>query len=168
MEEEEEQNEEKNEEQEEVSNEKMDPEVAKENVKEKKEDDSIGDAFVKTLTAEERAALMVDADSVPACTSLGCKYDSAAKKLVPKDDHPVDYYVPNFGGDKDMVNTKKHWEDLEKIHGPWVYPKEKTKDPPKDYPVANFGQDRDITDSLKNMNDQEKIHGKWTLPKEDV
>ena len=50
--------------------------------------------------------------------------------------------MPNFGKDKDMVATQKHWEDQEKIFGVWnLQNKTKIK---QDYKVPNFGVDADI------------------------
>ena len=40
------------------------------------------------------------------------------KKDAPKP-HPVDYKVPNFGVDEDIVNTQAHIAAQEKKHGPW-------------------------------------------------
>ena len=48
--------------------------------------------------------------SNPACTSLGCKYDTAAPHAK-KPDHPVDYPVADFGMDKDITASLKHMGD---------------------------------------------------------
>lgn len=113
----------------------------------------------------------VDISSIPACTSIGCAHD---KK--PKDPHPMNYYVPNFGVDHDIQASLKNLKDQEKKHGEWKIPKSedigvstdlrmesdpicnssgctqykhpKGKDKyPTDYPVPNFGVDHDILSS---------------------
>ena len=48
--------------------------------------------------------VQVESDSIPACNSIECLTDSAAKdfgKLPP--DHPKGYFVPNFGLDHDII-----------------------------------------------------------------
>jgi len=106
--------------------------------------------------------------SVPACTSLGCKKETAAPHGVPKSkDYPKDYFVPDFGMDRDIAHTMKHTADMEKKYGEWKIDLKKKEEPPKDYPVPNLGMDHDIKDSLKNTADQENIHGTCT-PQEDV
>ena len=42
----------------------------------------------------------VDISSIPACTSLGCLHN-----MPKKGGHPVDYFVPNFGIDQDILDT---------------------------------------------------------------
>ena len=58
-----------------------------------------------------------NADSVPACTSLGCAKDSAAK--APPDPWPKDYPVANWGADHDMATTSKNMADAEGKLGAW-------------------------------------------------
>ena len=45
-----------------------------------------------------------------------------------KPDHKIDYAVPDFGIDHDIISTQKHIEDQEKKHGLW---KPKLKDEKK-------------------------------------
>lgn len=71
------------------------------------------------------------ADSVPACTSLGCAKDSIAKPAP--DAWPKDYPVANWGADHDMDSTAKHtasaeaklgaWNPKQDEDGNWVVPK---------------------------------------------
>ena len=69
--------------------------------------------------------------SIPACTSIECKTGSIADP--PKPDHPVDYKVPNYGSDHDIVSTQKHIKDAEATYdhkwnpdkdddGNWIVP----------------------------------------------
>lgn len=44
-------------------------------------------------------------------------YDPNAKKPKP---HPVDYFVPNFGLDRDIVDTQASIAAQEAKHGKWV------------------------------------------------
>ena len=64
-------------------------------------------------------------DSVPACTSLGCKTESIVKGV--KEEWPKDYKVPDFGIDHDIKTSVKNLDDAEKKLGPWVLPKEDEK-----------------------------------------
>lgn len=52
---------------------------------------------------------MAQVESVPACTSIGCKTSSAGVRKVKKGEEiPRDYPVPNFGVDKDIQTSLKH------------------------------------------------------------
>ena len=48
-------------------------------------------------------------DSIPACNSIECKTETAAheKLQADMDKHPKDYFVPNFGVDRDIIATHK-------------------------------------------------------------
>jgi len=111
----------------------------------------------------------INMESKPACTSLGCMTGTAAPhKPAPEDKYPKDYFVPNFGPDRDVVETQKHYNDYEKkISHTWDpignANKAKAAVHPIDYGVPNFGMDRDIGVSLKNMATQESIHGAWNV-----
>jgi hypothetical protein len=48
----------------------------------------------------------VETGSDPVCSSAGCNYNSEK----PPKGHPVDYFVPNFGRDKDINTT---WANLD-------------------------------------------------------
>ena len=89
----------------------------------------------------------------------GAKWDHAAS---------VNYFVPNFGEDRDMLATKKHIQDSEKkLKHKWN-PKKNAKSPPTDYFVPNFGLDRDILAADASINSTEKkLKHKWT-PKQDA
>ena len=82
--------------------------------------------------------------------------------VTPKIRSPTDnavsmnYKVPNFGADPDMVATKKHIKDSEKkLKHKWN-PKKKVKSYPTNYKVPNFGLDRDIIDSVASIKSTEK------------
>lgn len=82
--------------------------------------------------------------------------------------HPIDYFVPDFGIDHDILNVKTSVNGAEAALGHKFTANWKATDGDnRNYFVPDFGQDRDITDSLKNLNDQEAVHGNWDLPTED-
>ena len=92
------------------------------------------------------------------------------KPKAPKT-HPMDYFVPNFGLDHDIISTQSHIKGQEaRLKHTWT-PKLK-KDLPKPHPtgyfVPNFGLDNDMKDSLSNLKNTESKYGKWDIPKEDV
>ena len=49
-------------------------------------------------------------ESIPACTSIECKTETAAKDKLQKDTDKwdKDYFVPNFGVDHDIITTHKN------------------------------------------------------------
>jgi len=75
-------------------------------------------------------------------------------------DHKVNYFVPNFGVDRDIGSSLKHTEDAEKALG---HVMEASFDPPKepkrDYFVPHFGEDAEITSTKKNIAAAEKALG---------
>ena len=85
--------------------------------------------------------------------------------------HPIDYFVPNFGLDKEesgVQDTLSSINEAERQLGvTWHAITKKPKDNPTDYAVPNFGLDSDIKASLKNLNSMESKYGKWDLPKEE-
>ena len=84
-----------------------------------------------------------------------------------KSGHPQDYFVPNFGEDREIEFTRKHLADTEtRLGHHWNWSKA-GKGHKVDYTVPNFGRDSDINDSISNLNAAQDKHGKWDLPKED-
>ena len=61
----------------------------------------------------------------------------------PESPYPVDYFVPNFGADRDILATAKHIDDAEVSHSHRLLFAE-AEEHPVDYAVPNFGVDRDI------------------------
>jgi hypothetical protein len=54
----------------------------------------------------------------------------------------MNYPVPNFGVDKDILATEKHLKDMEAKLGKWdIKTKGKGPDHPMNYKVPNFGND---------------------------
>jgi hypothetical protein len=67
----------------------------------------------------------------------------------------MDYKVPNFGVDHDVLATQASISQQEKRRGKkWnaVLKKDVPKGHPVDYFVPNFGVDHDIKASLSNLN----------------
>ena len=77
----------------------------------------------------------------------------------PKKDHPVDYFVPHFGEDKEITSTKNNIAAAEKKFGIQIDTSAPPKDPPRNYFVPNFGEDKEITYTKKNIADAEKRFG---------
>ena len=77
-----------------------------------------------------------------------------------KKEYPRDYFVPHFGEDRDISDSKRHTKQAEeKLKHELVASFEPPKEPKRDYFVPHFGTDRDIVDSLRHMKQQEAIHG---------
>ena len=73
------------------------------------------------------------------------------------DNHPENYFVPNFGVDEDILTTQKHiklaeQENKYKFNPNKINPKDNH---PINYAVPDFGVDTDILDSQKNLYDTE-------------
>merc|ERR1712100_939561 len=65
------------------------------------------------------------------------------------DGHKVDYFVPNFGVDKEMISDANNLAEAEKNLGAWDY-KPAAVAWKLNYAVPNFGIDHDIGDSLES------------------
>ena len=66
----------------------------------------------------------------------------------------MDYPVPNFGVDIDIVATHGHIKMQEaRLNHKLMFAENEADDYPVNYPVPNFGMDKDIETSLKNLND---------------
>ena len=79
-----------------------------------------------------------------------------------------DYFVPNFGEDREIGFTRQHLDDTEKKLGHhWNWSKPAPDGYKKDYFVPNFGRDSDINDSMSNMKSAVNKYGTWDLPKDD-
>ena len=75
---------------------------------------------------------------------------------VDPQDHPVNYFVPNFGVDSDIKATFKHTADTEeKLDHVLQASFDPPKEPPRNYFVPHFGEDTDIKSSKKNLYDAE-------------
>ena len=74
----------------------------------------------------------------------------------PKSDHPMNYFVPHFGEDKEISSTKSNIAAAERKFGIQIDTSAPPKDPPRNYFVPNFGEDAEITYTKKNIAAAEK------------
>lgn len=78
-------------------------------------------------------------------------------------DWPVNYFVPNFGVDKEIATSQKHLAEAEKSLKTTMKASFKTpKSHPMNYFVPNFGQDTDIRIAQGNIKQTERdLRHKW-------
>ena len=104
-----------------------------------------------------------------ACVSLRREPLLSWQPTPAEEDHPVNYFVPHFGTDPDMIETPKSIATAEEQEGhQWVWKKQHLLDhlknpvPPAELPdKAHLDEDMDA--SLKNANDAEASTGfHWT------
>jgi hypothetical protein len=113
-----------------------------------------------------KSLLQLDSQSDPICSSAGCE----KSKIKPKNVHPMNYFVPNFGADQTAsgithTNESLGWAEKNLGHK-WNYVKP-GKGPPLDYPVPNFGVDQDIKDTQAAIASQEATLGHAWVPEQD-
>ena len=78
-----------------------------------------------------------------------------------------DYFVPNFGEDRDIQYTQKHIVDAEKnLKHTWTPTKKGKSAQVTDYKVPNFGMDKDIKEAEASIVSTEAKLGAWN-PKVD-
>jgi hypothetical protein len=104
----------------------------------------------------------VKSESDPTCSSAGCMYNADRGKTP----YPMNYFVPNFGRDRD-INTSDQslsWAE-KKLNHKWI-PKDKPK--PLEPILYDDGSNKplegDIQTSLANLKSQEKKLGTWKIP----
>jgi hypothetical protein len=106
--------------------------------------------------------VQLDEKSDPICSSAGCdQYEHPKLKT-----HPMDYFVPNFGVDHDVLASHSAIASAEaQLKHTWV---PTLLGDGKDPVVYNDQKplDVDIQNSLSNMDTQEGVHGAWN-PKQD-
>ena len=84
-----------------------------------------------------------------------------------KDEVKRDYFVPNFGIDKDIAYTQKHIKDAEtRLKTKWNPTKKGKSAQDTDYKVPNLGMDTDIKDTAGSIKTTEEKLGAWN-PKVD-
>jgi len=93
----------------------------------------------------------------PICSSAGCtQYKHPEAKS-----HPMDYFVPDFGKDQDMISVEKAAVAAEKVRGKKWDLIEKPDLPPRNYFVPDFGVDEDIKNVESSIKSEEKRLGAW-------
>jgi hypothetical protein len=92
-------------------------------------------------------------------------HKDASLTTIEKPDWKINYYVPNFGVDQDIVNSQTHMAQSEKNLGQKMEASfKKPKSHPVDYPVANFGQDENVKLTLANIAQSESdLKHKWSF-----
>jgi len=80
----------------------------------------------------------------------------------------MEYFVPNFGTDKEMLASQEHLDAMEKKYGKWDYNGKHKDDYETNYKVPNFGIDVDIMDTVDSEKSSSELLGhKWT-PTQDA
>ena len=125
-------------------------------------------------TYKSLVQLDTEAESDPICSSAGCNYNSEKPKKLP---YPIDYFVPNFGKDKDVKATDLSLAWAEKHRGHvWNYVKpDKKPEADPDFRIPDFGLDEDVVWTQENIANQQKVldhewnpvqdeNGVWVVP----
>jgi len=109
----------------------------------------------------------IKTESDPICPSSGCDYASTKGKKT----HPMNYFVPNFGKDK---NVKETWSSLDwaensrkhqwKLPADWDKKKDKEFE---DFRIPNFGLEEDIVATQGNIAKAEKSLKTAWKPEQD-
>ena len=77
---------------------------------------------------------------------------------------PVNYSVPNFGKDHEIVSTQDAISKTEELMGKKINASfDEPKAPPRGYVVPNFGKDFDIDASIQHLKDAEATLGNWDI-----
>ena len=108
-----------------------------------------------TLVSSTQSILIRDD---PICdTDEGC--DTLHYEDEGKTPYPVDYVVPDFGVDPEIVDTTESLAQAETQlkHTTWAPSFKPDKGFDKDYPVPNFGIDHDILTTATSLKVAEKI-----------
>lgn len=74
----------------------------------------------------------------------------------------MNYAVPNFGVDHEVLSDKENVAAVEKALGHVFVPKEAGDGHKMNYRVPNFGPDPDMINSAKSIGQAEKELGPWT------
>lgn len=88
-------------------------------------------------------------ESDPICSSAGCDYKSEKPKAL---GYPINYFVPNFGRDRDVKQTDASLAWAEKNRGhQWNYKKPGKKEADPDFRIPDFGLDQDVVWTQENI-----------------
>jgi len=62
------------------------------------------------VVAAQQENVQLENESIPACNSIECKTETAAPTKLQKDQDPwkKDYFIPNFGVDKDIIDSQSN------------------------------------------------------------
>ena len=111
--------------------------------------------------------------SVASAVTIASDPYQVTPAIVPSFDkdmkHPMNYFVPNFGVDRDIAATEKAIAAAEKkLKYTWT-PTKKTpaEDWPKNYFVPNLGLDKDIVEAASSIKTTETTLNKKWNPTQD-
>ena len=109
--------------------------------------------------------MTVKSQDDPLFSSLG--YTTTHYKDEGKSAYPIDYCVPNDGGDADITDSLANTAEAEKkLKHKWNVLAEAPAPHPINYFVPNLGYDNDVTDSFHSLARVEKDMGKtWIWKK---
>ena len=101
-------------------------------------------------------AIALKEKSDPMFSSLG--YETRHYKGEGESPYDIDYPVPNFGRDTDVITTLKNAADAEKSLGHfWDVLAPSPDDPKRNYFFPHFGTDTEILDTNNSLAQAEKI-----------
>lgn len=110
---------------------------------------------------EEEAAVQLESD--PICSSAGCKKTKSKK-------HPMDYFVPNFGRDTDILATENSLDVAQKTtNHTWEFTFQKPPVNPAAKTLYDFDPelDEEVSVSLANTaKAEEALNYEWDIQRE--
>jgi hypothetical protein len=122
--------------------------------------------FYDKKEKKENINLQLDAEleSDPICNSAGCTQYKHKRK---ERGYKIDYFVPNFGEDRDISDSKKSLKTAEAIVGEkFDFPNAKWKKGKVVTYDYNMAVDHDIIDTINNLQQAEKdLNHKWEFGK---
>jgi len=126
----------------------------------KKDDDKKDDK--KEAEKKDDAKVQLSSESDPICHSAGCTQYPHPKPSK-EGQYPMDYFVPNFGQDRDVVSTWNSLDVAESIkQHRWEFDASKLPKPEEPVVYKNDEDlDSDIDMTNEHMAEAEKKLGKW-------
>ena len=94
-------------------------------------------------------------------------HNSASESTWNKPDWEVDYFVPNFGKDSDILTSDANLKATEAKLNVTLSANKLPEPHPTDYFVPNLGIDHDIRDTVASISESEKTLGHSWTPIED-
>lgn len=101
-------------------------------------------------------------ESDPICSSAGCTQYRHKKKGL---GYKINYPVPNFGADKDIIDSKASLDLAEQLQQHQLdLPNKKWRKPKVVKYSYNDPLDEDAISTMKNLDDAEmELNHKWTI-----
>ena len=117
-------------------------------------------------TYKSLVQLDAEVESDPICSSAGCNYNSEKPTKL---GYPIDYFVPNFGKDREVrwTDSSLAWAEKNRGHV-WNYIKpDKKPEADPDFRIPDFGLDEDVVWTQENIDNQQKVLGHEWKPVQD-